>query len=61
MIDIALDTWPYSGFSSTAESLFMGVPVITLRGKSFAHNIGNILFLFMSNNAVFIYISIILL
>jgi glycosyltransferase involved in cell wall biosynthesis len=38
--DISLDTWPYCGGNTVAESLWQGVPVITLKSGRFSGHYG---------------------
>ncbi|MBL8485806.1 MAG: tetratricopeptide repeat protein [Rhodocyclaceae bacterium] len=37
-LDVALDPLPFSGGATTCDALWMGVPVVTLRGRRFASN-----------------------
>lgn len=40
LIDVAMDTVPYAGTTTTCEAMYMGVPTVTLAGRSHLSRVG---------------------
>jgi predicted O-linked N-acetylglucosamine transferase (SPINDLY family) len=39
-VDIALDSYPYAGTTTTCDTLWMGIPVITMAGSTHVSRVG---------------------
>lgn len=53
-VDLALDTFPYNGTTTTCESLYMGVPVLCMKGSNHRGRVGESLLAAMGLTAEFL-------
>jgi predicted O-linked N-acetylglucosamine transferase (SPINDLY family) len=55
-MDIAIDTWPYSGTTTSCESLSMGVPVLSLYDSKFFFHAQNVTCSILKNSDLDFYV-----